>query len=225
VLAGRRVKLAAVAAGAMTVLAGCGFHPGAAAVVGSETISRGEVDDVAKAFCSAQIATAQASGQPAPVVPTRAAREAALQFLVEADLYQQFGRHQGVEANPQQVSQVVAQQTGGLEVLPKDEQEVLRSALHDYAEGRLMLLEAGRRSAGAQASESQAMSAGNEMLTKYVENLDVQVDPRYGEFVDGTFKRDGSSLSVPASAQAKAGEKAQPDETFVSQLPASQQCR
>ncbi|HEX6874391.1 MAG TPA: hypothetical protein VF165_01920 [Nocardioidaceae bacterium] len=224
-LARRRVKLAAVAAGAMTMLAGCGFHPGAAAVVGSQTITREEVDDVAQAFCSAQLASAKAANQPAPTVPTRAAREAALQFLLEADIYQQFGKQEGVEANPQQVSQVVAQQAGGLEVLPKHEQQVLRSALHDYAEGRLMLLEVGRQAAGAQASESQAMSAGNQMLVKYVKKLDVEVDPRYGAFENGTFKRGGASLSVAASDEARAGDKEQPDQSFVAQLPASQQCR
>lgn len=224
-LAGRRVKLAAVAAGAMTMLAGCVFHPGAAAVVGSQTISRQEVDDVAKAFCSAQIATAQASNQEAPTVPTRAAREAALQFLVESDVTQQFGEQKGVEASPAQVQQVVAQQASGLEVLPKHDQEVLRSALHGYAEGRLMLLEVGRQAVGAQAGDAQAMSAANKMLTTYVKNLDVQIDPRYGTWENGTFKRDGASLSVPASAEARAGDKAQPDQSFVTQLPASQQCR
>jgi hypothetical protein len=110
-------------------------------------------------------------------------------------------------------------------MLPKHEQEVLRSALHDYAEGRLMLLEVGHQAAGAQASDSQAMSAGSKKLAAYVKGLDVQIDPRYGTFEKGSFQRDGSSLSVPASAEARAGDKAQPDQSFVTQLPASQQCR
>jgi hypothetical protein len=140
-------------------------------------------------------------------------------------VYQQFGQREGVDANPQQVSAVVAQQTGGLETLPPQEQRVLRDTLRDYAEGRLMVLEVGRESAGAQASEEQAMSAGSQQLTQYLESLDVEVDPRYGTFEKGSFKRGDNSLSVPASDQARAGDSAQPDPSFVEQLPASQQCR
>ena len=41
------------------MLAGCGVHPGAAAVVGSDEISTSEVDDVAVAVCSANLASAR----------------------------------------------------------------------------------------------------------------------------------------------------------------------
>ena len=47
---------------------------------------------------------------------------------------------------------------------------------------------------------------------------------RYGRFEDGTFKRGGTSLSVPASDRARAGDRAQPNDAFVTSLPASQQC-
>jgi hypothetical protein len=68
------VKLAALAAGA-ALLAGCGVvHPGAAAVVGSDTIPDHRVDDVAVAVCSANLASARASNAALPTLPTRGAQ-------------------------------------------------------------------------------------------------------------------------------------------------------
>jgi len=225
VLAGRRVKLAALAAGAMAVLAGCGLHPGAAAVVGSQTISHDEVDDVARAVCSANLATAKASNQPPPTLPTRGAREVAVQILLETELSQQFADHEGVEANPQQVSQAVAQNEAGLEMLPEDQRQDFRATLREYAEGQLMLIQVGQDSLGGNADENEAIAEGIRLRNEYVADLDVEVDPRYGRFEEGTFKRGGTSLSVPASAGARAGDKAQPEDAFVADLPASQQCR
>ena len=223
-LAGRRVKLAAVAAGAMTVLAGCGLHPGAAAVVEAETISHEEVDDVALAVCSANLASSELTGQPAQSLPTRGAREVAMQILLETELSQQFGEHEGVEANPQQVSQALAQNENALAVIPQDRREDFKDALRGYAEGQLMLIEVGKESLGAEVSDDEAVTEGIRLRNEYVETLDVEVDPRYGRFEGGAFKRGGTSLSVAASDRAVAGERAQPGDAFVTGLPASQLC-
>ncbi len=223
-LAGRRVKLAAVAAGAMTVLAGCGLHPGAAAVVGSSTISHDEVDDVALAVCSANLSSSELTGQPARALPSRGAREVALQILLETELSQQFGEHEGVEANPQQVSQALAQNDSAIGMLPEDRREDFRNALQEYAEGQLMLIEVGKESLGGEVSDDEAVAEGTRLRNEYVDTLDVEVDPRYGRFEDGAFKRGGTSLSVPASDRARAGDRAQPNDAFVTSLPASQQC-
>lgn len=213
-----------MAAGTVTMLAGCGVHPGAAAVVGSETISEERVDDVAVAVCSANLASAQASGQPAPTLPSRGAREVAVRILIETELSQQFGAAEGVKANQQQVSQAVAQNESGLAMLPEDQREDFRTALRDYTEGQLMLIEVGRRSLGTEATEDEAIAEGQKQLAEYAEDLEIEVDPKFGRFEDGAFKRGGSSLSVPASDAAKAGERDQPDEAFVAALPSSQQC-
>jgi hypothetical protein len=224
VLAGRRVKVAAVAAGAMTVLAGCGLHPGAAAVVGSETISHEQVDDVALAVCSARLAQAKVSGQGQPTLPTRGAREVALQILLESELSQQFAEHEGVEANQQQVSQAAAQNETGLAMLPADQRADFREALRDYTEGQLVLIQVGRDSLGDDVSDQEALAEGNRLRAQYVDTLDVEIDPRYGRFENGTYKRGGTSLSVAASREARAGDRAEPGTAFVADLPASQQC-
>lgn len=222
-LARRRVKLAALAAG-MTLLAGCGIHPGAAAVVGSEKISQQQVDDLAKAVCSANLASAKASNQPPPTLASRGAREVALQILLETALSQQFGRHEHVQANQQQVSRALAPNEKGFSMLPVGQREDFRNALRNYVAGQLMLIEVGKRSLGNQASQDQATAEGMRQRAKYVKTLDVQVDPRFGRFEDGTFKRGGTDLSVAASDQARAGDSAQPGDSFVAALPASQKC-
>jgi hypothetical protein len=225
VVAGRRWRTAAVAVVAVTTLAGCGVSPGTAAVVESTTISHDRVDDVALAVCSANLAGARASGQPVPTLATRGAREVAVQILVETELSQQFGAHEGVSASPQEVSQAVAQNEAGIAALPEERREDFREALREYAEGQLILIEIGRRSLGSDVPDDQAIAEGSRLRAEFVETLDVEVDPRYGRFDEGTFRRGGSSLSVPASREALAGSKAQPDDGFVSALPASQQCR
>jgi hypothetical protein len=224
VLAGRRVKLAALAAGATMLLAACGMHPGAAAVVGSTTISHDQVDDVALAVCSANLAAAQMSNQPPPTIATRESREVALGILVDTQLSHQFGEHEGIEANPREVSQALAQNEAGLGMLPEDRRETFRTTLRDYAEGQLILIEAGRADIGEEATEEEVIQRGVELRREFVEALDVDVDPRYGRFEDGRFQRGGADLSVPASAEAVAGDQDRPGDAFVGRLPASQQC-
>ena len=224
-VARRRVKLAVLAAVATTVMSGCaGMYPGAAAVAGSETITHDEVDDLARAVCSANIASAQLSGQPAPTLASRAARETALQILIETELSQQFGARRGVEASQRQVSQAIAGSENGIAMLPTEQRADFRTALRAYTEGQLMLIEVGRRALGPAASDEQAIAEGRRQRSMFVDTIDVEVDPRYGRYEDQRFKPGGTSLSVPASAEARAAERAQPSPTYVASLPASQQC-
>jgi hypothetical protein len=225
---GRRVKLAAAAVGAAVgaamVLAGCGVHPGTAAVVGSQPIPHAEVDDVANAVCRANVAGAEASGQQASPLPSRGARQLAVEILIETTLAQLLGEREGVEANQRAVSQAVAQNEAGLALLEGKQREDLRTALRDYAESQFLLIEIGRRSLGGQVREDEAIAEGRRILGEYAESVDVEVDPRYGRFDDGVFKPGGTSLSVAQSDRAKEGANQQPGGAFLGTLPASQLC-
>ncbi len=224
-----RVRLSALAATAVLALSGCaGLHPGAAAVVGSETITNDEVDDLAEILCSVNITSAQAQGQPPPELPSRGAREGALQVLLDTTLSHQFGEARGAEANRQQVSQALAQNEQGVALLPEDQQEGFRNVLEEYAEGQLMLIEIGRESleesGQSNVGDDQALAEGQRLRTGFVDDLDVEVDPRHGEFVNGTIQEGTSALSVPASDEARAGARAEPGQGWVATLPASQKC-
>lgn len=221
---GRRVKLAAAAAGAAAVLAGCGVHPGTAAVVGSESIPHDRVDDIATAVCRANVAGAEAAGQQAAPLPSRGARELAVEILIDTKLAHQLGEREGVEADQRAVSQAVAQNEAGLELLEGEQREALRTALRDYAESQFLLIEIGRRSLGGQVSDNEAVAEGRRILAEYAQTVDVEVDPRYGRFDDGVFKPGGTSLSVAASDRAKEAANQQPGSAFVDDLPASQLC-
>ena len=224
----RRTGSALASLVGLAVVAGCGVHPGSAAVVGSETITHEEVDRLARALCAANIAGAEAQGQPVPELPIRGAREGALQVLVDTALAQQFGEARGVDPSQQQLSQALAQNEQGIRMLPPGMRAGFRAAVRAYTEGQLMLVEIGRRSLAQQGrnniSTDEALAEGERLRSAYVSQLDVEVDPRYGSFSKGTVQPGTSSLSVPASGSALAGAHAQPGAGFISSLPESQKC-
>jgi hypothetical protein len=213
--------------GAAAVLAGCGLHPGTAAVVGEDTIAHAQVDAVAAAVCSANVATSRVSDQPPPQLANRGAREVALQILLETELSQQFAEAEGLEATPRDISEAVAQNENGLMLLPPEQREVFSATLRDYAEAQLLLIEAGQEVLGESASDSEALRAGLEQRADFLQDsgLEIEVDPRYGRYVEGTFRRGETALSVPVTERARNGVAPQPSTSFVATLPATQQCR
>lgn len=218
-----------MAAAAVVALAGCAsLHPGAAAVVDSSTISHSEVDDVTMALCSANIAGAEAQGEPAPKLATRGARQGALQVLLESELSRQFGEEMDVEADERLLSQALAQNEQNVALLPENQRDDFRSALRKYAGGLLILTEIGRQSLADQGQnevpDDQAIAEGQRLRGEFVGTIEIEVDPRYGTFAEGTFETGGSALSVPASDDGLAGAKADPGTGFVAALPASQRC-
>ncbi len=224
----RALRASLAAALAMVTLSGCGSHPGDAAVVGSESLRTGQVDDVALALCSAQAAGGQ---QVAQAVPARTARQGALGVLVSAALSRQFGQATGVRVDQAQVSAAVAANQATIDQLPASRRGVFEDTLRTFAEGQLTLIAAGRAQLARQgtrnASEEQALAAGTRLRDAWVRKnkIEVTVDPRYGRFSAGALRPQSGSLSVPVSSPAAAGARSQPDVAWVTALPASQKCR
>jgi hypothetical protein len=222
----RIAKVTALAAAA-TLLAGCGLHPGSAAVVGGDMISTQRVDQVAQALCSSQAGAAQAQGRE---LASRGARQGALQVLLDSDLSRQFGESKGVQANQGQVSAALASNASEINSLPADQRDAFREALKEYVEGRLMLLEVGRQYLAAQGQPStdqtKAMAAGEKLRADFAKKLKIEVDPRYGTFdqAKGAFAVSSGSLSVPASQSAADGSSPDPSAGWVASLPATQKC-
>ncbi|HET8718876.1 MAG TPA: hypothetical protein VFM50_14115 [Nocardioidaceae bacterium] len=226
--ASRTRRLAGLAAAAALLLSGCGgLHPGAAAVVGSTTIGHESVDDLAAALCTANVKGAQASGAPQDFA-TRGTRQGALQILLDARLSHLFGEARGVEPDSALVSQALAQNEPLIQALPAEQRDAYREALREYASGQVMLIEIGRQSLREQGktgvTDDEALAEGQRLRQKFVQDLDIEVDPRYGDYTNGTLKPGGSSLSVAESKSARAGDTAQPGPAFVAALPASQRC-
>lgn len=222
----RKLKVSVLAAGGVAVLAACSVHPGAAAVVGGQSISVDRVDAVAQALCSGQ--SAGGSGQP---MASRGARQTALAVMLESTLSQEFGQAKGITPDPHLVSQAVAQNQKDINALPPDEQPAFRDAVQNYAEGQLILVKAGRQFLASQGKSTtddrQALAIGQQLRSQYVHrNVDVSVDPRFGTWNDqrSALQAGGGSLSVAVSANAKAAESSDPSSGWVASLPASQQC-
>lgn len=207
-------------------LSACSSHPGAAAVVGSDTISESRVDDVALALCSAQDTAQTGASQD---LAGRAARQGALAVLVNGTLSRQYGDANGIEPNQSQVSAAVDANQATIDKLPASRRAAFSETLRDFAEGQLVVVAAGQkqlRSAGAKSvTQDQALAAGTKIRDAWVKkNVKVKVDPRFGKFTAGALAYTSGSLSSPVSTDATAGAKQQPADTWVSSLPASQKC-
>jgi len=215
----RFLKVSVLAATA-ALLTGCGLHPGAAAVVGDQTIPADKVDAVATAFCSTST----------PGSPSRGARSTVLAGLIDAEIWKQFGASEGVSANPSLVDRQLAPVEQQLKRIPADERDAFRSALQEVVSGSVIQGELGRRylvaHGTANPSPTQAAAAAGMLRTKFLGTLKVEVDPRFGTFSpkSGTLGTDGGSLSVPASAFALDGGSPQPSQSWAAILPASQKC-
>ncbi len=207
------------------VLAGCTGHPGSAAVVGDERIDDTRVDDVASALCAAQ---GGGQGQ-AQDLATRAARQGALDVLISSAVTRAYAESEGVEADQEQVSALLASSDQGLQGLSEQDRTAFRETLREVAEARLALTEIGRAELASQdveePTEEQALSTGTQLQTAWADEfVDIEVDPRYGVYAQGALRSATGSLSVAQSDSAVDGEKATPSTSWVASLPASQKC-
>ncbi len=218
------VRSALVAAVAATALSGCGTHPGSAAVVGDTSISVDQVDAAAGALCSANSAGDQTTGE----LSSRAARQAAMQFLIDSELSRQFAEDEGVEPDEGEVSATVAQSSAGIRALPEDQREDFRELLVGFRESELVLAEIGllslQEQGTAEPAPEEASAEGARLRAQWAEAIDVEVDPRFGTYAQGALSPTSGSLSIPVSAGARAGSAADPGASWIAGLPASQKC-
>lgn len=222
----RTVKGSVLALVAAFAMSACATHPGSAAVIGSESVSDSQVDEVATALCSAQ---GGGQGQQPQDLASRAARQGALDVLINSSLSRQFGESQGVQPDQEQVSAALAANAKSISGLPAAEREVFKQTLREYAEGQLMLIDVGRRelakTGGKNVTEQQAVSEGTKLRNAWAaKNLDVSVDPRFGEYSKNSLLPKSGSLSVAASSKAADGSSPDPSQGWVASLPASQKC-
>ena len=223
----RTVKGSVLALAAAFVMSSCATHPGSAAVVGSESISDGHVDEVAHALCAAQ--GASQDGQSAQTLASRSARQGALGVLLNSSLSRQFGSAEGVQPDQQQVSAALQGNEQNINSLPADRREVFRDTVREYAEGQLMLIEVGKRElakAGKKnVTDQQAISEGTKLRNAWAaKHADVSVDPRFGEYKNNALLPVSGSLSVAQSKTATDGGSPDPSQGWVAALPASQKC-
>ncbi|MDN4160095.1 hypothetical protein [Nocardioides abyssi] len=204
-------------------VAGTGFSPGLAAEVGDTSITTDRVDAVAASYCDAL--RPQLEGQ---VVPQRYLTSGVAGQLALAAAAEQLAAEVGVEAGPDYARQV-AQLRRAVAGLPEDQQEAVLAVESAGSRVSDLVVGVGRELAEqeglADATDEQVAELGNQALAAWLDDNDVEVNPRYGVEL-----RDGQPVDVDRSTSVAVGEVATaaladaPDQEYAATLPESQRC-
>jgi hypothetical protein len=220
----RPLRMAGVAAASVLLLAACGSTaPGVAAEVDGERISDEQVDAFADILCSIGGVQGTESG-----VPAKSARFTSLQILISNVLAGEMADLD--EVSQQSVAATLQNMAVARDILDEDQQETFDEVAEEFARAQAAIMELGRQSledAGTPAkklTDDAAYAEGQKLLAEHAAESDIEVDPRYGEVVDGALEQGSGSLSVPVSDLAVAGDAAEQGEELVALLPASQKC-
>lgn len=198
----KKVRVGVVALASCLLLFGCGpVQPGSAAVIGETRIPMTQVDDALDAYCQIYLIDAASSGvtdlEAAPI------RTQVLSDLVLAEVAEQVALREGLSLPQQTIT--TADRTQLAQVLPEHVDEIVA------------IIERGRRtesvkrqlgaaialSAAAELDpeplEEELVAAGRQVLLAELDQLDVQIDPRFGLDENLQWITGSGSLSVSAS--------------------------
>ena len=217
---------AAAAAATAFLLSSCGSTaPGVAAEVEGERITDEQVDAFAEVLCLIGGAPATESG-----TPSRNARFASLQVLLSNELAAEFTDLDSAPAAG--VKATLEGLEAARELLPEELHDTFDEVAQEFAIaqvavtelGRTSLTEAGQTGQAGEITGEAAFAEGQRLIAEEAASADIEVDPRFGEMVDGALQPSNGSLSVPVSDLAVQGSSPEAGEEFTSLLPASQKC-
>lgn len=216
-------RSAGAAAAAVLLLSSCGgTAPGVAAQVEGDQITDDQVDDFAGVLCAIGGVPGTESG-----VPTKTARFASLQILMGNELTADLADLDAVPAEA--VAAILEGMAPARETLSGSEQETFDEVAEEFARAQAAVIQLGRESlsSAGQATEipeEEAYAEGQALISAYAQEADIEIDPRFGEVVDGVLQPSTGSMSVPVSDLAVQGASPEAGEGLVSLLPASQKC-
>lgn len=238
-----RLSVAALAGGALSILAGCGtdldpdMHPGSAAVVGDERISIDAVDDMADGLCDWQIAAVpDEQRQPLPMAFLRSV---SVDGLINEEKLEQYAAAHGLE--PERLSAGFAQNAGLQSRSLRDYLQLLEDEIRsadgvddDAADAALRFLQgaarydatalAAGRAEDPSADGATAVEKGRELIEAWADEQGIEIDPRFGQASGNAleYTPPSGTLSVAVSDAAKREDFFDPE--YVKSLPASQRC-
>jgi peptidyl-prolyl cis-trans isomerase SurA len=216
----------------LVVLAGCGvagteFHPGLAAQVGDETITSRHLDDVTDNYCTAveKVSKGDPNGGNQQT-PMRYLSHDFVSVLIDQAAAEQLAEEYDVEPSATYKSDL-AQLEPQLTDLDEDEKDAVREVIGARSYTDDVLTQIGQQELQDQgsddASPEEQLAAGRELLQGWVDDHDVEVNPRYAyEF--GTDTQVDTDLSYPLGDTAKGGIKAEVDSDYTDGLPAHLVC-
>lgn len=220
----RTRSLVGLALASTVLLTGCnasGWNPGVAVRVGDETIPLSEVQDTTSAYCSAVETQLEAGSAVAnAVVGTQVAGSLALRSAAE-----QWAASVGVE--PARDYDIAADSLDrALAGLSEEQQQAVRDV--NLAQPYLDSVELvyGQQQVGDSDDQADAArKAGQKAFTAWLDDQDVQVDPRYSVALeDGAVTRVDTQVSLPVSDVATQASSGEPDAGYANALATSQRC-
>jgi len=215
------------------LLAGCGvagtqFHPGIAAEVGDETITTKHVDQVTADYCAGVQAVIKSQGQAVDLQPRpgRTLTQSLISDLITRSAVEQLAEDYDVE--PTSTFKTNLAELDTVLVKLDDDQ---RDAVTEYVSARPLaedlLISIGgielAKTSSATATDDDKYAAGQDVLKKWLDDHDVEVNPRYGLDVSTGSPVD-TDVSYALGKTAKGGLAATDDTDYAAALPESQSC-
>lgn len=222
----RRALSLVLAVACAALLGGCASaRPGVAAQVGSSRITLAEVDEASVNLCKAFLPQIETEGGTYPlkvlsgfVVGSLARQAIARQVASDYDI-----------STPAAYEDQVAAAEAAAEQIAADVRETYLelSIAGPYADA--IMQEAGRQALAeegvTEAAPEEQVVRGQQVFAEWVEDNEVEIDPRYSlQVVDGNLVAADTSTSVAVSPAALAGQADQMDPAAASELPSSQRC-
>jgi hypothetical protein len=217
-----------VLATSVLLLTGCGvagtsFHPGVAAQVGDDTITTKHVDQVTDDYCTAVEAVTK--GQPEAAdqqqQPLRYLTHEFANDLIIRSATEQLAEGYDVEPSASYKSDL-AQLEPQLVKLNDDQRDAVVEIIgaRSYAQDVLTSIggiELGK-GGSSDATDDDKYVAGQKLLTQWVADHDVEINPKYG--IDfGTPTQVDTDLSYALGTTAKDGLLPESDPDYAASLP------
>lgn len=181
------------------LLAGCsGLRPGEAAVVGDQTITTGEFDDVTDDVCTFLTAL-QVSNGVRPAVPARAAALTAMNFLLMGTGAEQLAEEEDVEVTDDEINDWIADFPVLTDAVPSDQQGAVEDVKRLIARNQLLYAKLAEEEGG------NLTEAGQQRVLDYLDEVGYEAMPRYGQALDAEAKPGTGSLSVAVSDEGVRG--------------------
>jgi hypothetical protein len=217
----RRTSLVTAVAATALLAAGCGLtdnavQPGLAAKVDGETLSLRKVDRAVQDYCALRAANKQAT-----TAPTALVRAQFVTGWTQAVAVDHLAPEHGVALPPARIDRATVEAAWG-ELGTIDDDNYASFEWLTWIQQRLT---SPVEQLGAPATGDQAVQRGIELITGWLDDQHVELNPVFGDYDAKTAVFSGDALSVPVSAEAKAAQQtAQLTPDQIAKLPADQRC-
>jgi hypothetical protein len=219
-----RLGPVAVLAVAAVLLSGCaGATPGVAAVVGDDTITVDQVNELAGSVCALEKAVPEGTVNKQPPTSGLRARDGALQSMVVRSIADQMAEDHGVTLNQEDYQRQVDQVRLRYDVV--DDDDLIDAALPAYTAIPYFInivSQIGERAGNV--TGDQALAAGIQQAQKWQADNGIETNPMFGSFNlgDQEIESERDDLAFPVSKTAKDSSEASSD--YIASLPESQRC-